>query len=119
MVWRIAAASFVFGFLFGFFDGGQDLNSNAEKGVLLAATACLVLVVAYEGYRFYRRSDELVKHIFDRSLAIGGLIILSTTLLYGMIDIVFELPEISVLHLGLYMLAVKSAAWMVTAWRTS
>ena len=117
MVWRISIAAFLFGFTIGFFQADVGEATPVEKVAILSATALFAVVMLYEGLIFYRRSDELVRHVFDRSLAISGLIVLAATLFYGVVDFAIGLPSVEMLTVAIFALCVKSAAWMITAWR--
>ncbi len=119
MFWRVTLASFIYGLAFGATAGAEGERAAHTDYLMAAATLAYVGFTIYEAWRYYQGADEMVKHICDRSLAVGGLIVLVATLTYGVLAELIGLREIEVLHIGLFALGVKLLAWMAAVWSST
>lgn len=119
MLWRISLASFIFGFFWGYLDGGGEGRTQQESYLLAALLIPFVGVLGYESLHFYKQSDEFVRSILNRASAIGGMVFLWTVLIGGALIEILGLPSPPLLYVGLYAYLIKMIAWTQAVWRTT
>lgn len=119
MVWRVSAASLVAGFCYGFFDVGLSPTPKAPAYGLAALTFVYAAFLAYEYWRYYQHSDEMVRRTLVASLAISGLLVMVCAGLYGLLELMFDLPRVEMIHVFFFSAAASSIAWIIAAWKTS
>ena len=119
MVWRVSLASLVAGFCYGFFKVGLSPTPAAPAYGLAALTLAYAAFLAYEGWRYYQHSDEMVRRTLVASLAVSGLLVMVCAGLYGLLDLLFDLPPVEMILVFLFSAATASIAWFVAAWKTS
>ncbi len=120
MFWRIGGVAFVAGFFFGFLepDAGESY-SNGERYFLSALVTISFAVLGYEGWRFYRVSDELVRRVLIVSQAMSFCIVLVLMSLYGVAELLFGAPRPPVLVVALSAWVVSACCWLYAAWKST
>jgi hypothetical protein len=118
MAWRIGVASLVAEFCYGFFQVGLSPTPTAPAYGLAALTFVYAAFLAYESWRYYQHSDEMVRRTLVASLAISGLLVMVCAGLYRLLELMFDLPPIEIIHVFFFS-AAASIAWFIAAWKTS
>ncbi|MEL6370918.1 MAG: hypothetical protein AAFY84_10410 [Pseudomonadota bacterium] len=120
MCWRMGLAGFIAGFVFGFTSPDQGEVRGETASIVLALTLLVSsFVITYESYRFYAASDELVKHLMERSLAITGLVIVGLQIIYGLGQMIYAWPSPQVIWMAGGAFIIMSVSWIITAWKST
>lgn len=119
MVFRLGVSSLAIGAAFGFFAPGADPLPRPVAIGLAVAVAVYAAILVAEFRRYYQHSDEMARRVLTASLAVSGLVVMAASGLYGVLDLAFSLPEISMLHVFFFSAIVSSIAWFAAAWKNS
>jgi hypothetical protein len=119
MVFRVGLASLVAGFVYGVFDVGVTPVAGGPAYALAAMTFFYAAFIGYEFFRYYRCADEMVRETLIASLAVAGLVMLVCSGVYGLMDLLFALPQIKMIYVFLFATLVSSIAWFIAAWKNS
>ncbi len=119
MAFRVSAASIVAGFVYGAFDVGVTPVASGPAYGLAAMTLLYAAFIAYEYFRYYQHSDEMVRGTLNASLAVAGLVVLACSGVYGLLELLFALPQVKMIHVFLFAAIVSSISWFIAAWKNS
>lgn len=61
----------------------------------------------------------MVRETLIASLAVAGLVMLVSSGVYGLMDLLFALPQIKMIYVFLFATLVSSIAWFIAAWKNS
>lgn len=89
-----------------------------EAALMFAARALFAAFIAYEGWRSYRKSDELFRKLTGESLALSSIIILSGAFIYHAAVFYLGLPEPTLRQLLLAICFTILFSWIFVAKRT-
>jgi hypothetical protein len=121
MLWRLGGAGFICGFLFGFTE--PDAGAARSETMRLALGGVLLLgfmIMNYESWIFFRRSDELTQHVFVQSIALAGILMFCGVALLAITSFVFGPTfTVSIEWLALGALIITTCSWFYAALKST
>lgn len=121
MLWRLGAAGFVCGFFFGLTEAeAGEARSDSMRYALGALLFAGFLVLNYESWVFFKRSDELTQHVFVQSIAIAGVLMFCVVALLAIASFVIgPTLVISIEWLALGALIITTSSWFYAALKST